>query len=240
MNTYQAPELAPEFPGTWITIIEGGILPTESGDICITWAISSKQDYRQSCLYHGQATIWDGKVHYYDRYPMGGGPFKISDFTDPVFRNRCEVVAAAIERILAPVKPPELPSWFGYKHLNGGTFRKPNPDEFFLAATDYSRQRIFTMARGSNLDPNLPQQRWIVVDPNSNLKRGYVIQRQWKIGSPDFLCGINSYDTGQLVPPVVFQSRRIAKIEANLLEEHWKTPHIVIPSRNFTFPERKY
>ena len=52
----------------------------------------------------GVALVENGKVLYYGRYPMGGGPFKVSDFKDPSFRRKSEVVAENVERALEKVR----------------------------------------------------------------------------------------------------------------------------------------
>ena len=55
--------------------------------------------------YTGVALVENGKVLYYDRYPLGGGPFKVNDFTDPGFKRRTELVAEHIEKALKLVHP---------------------------------------------------------------------------------------------------------------------------------------
>lgn len=60
--------------------------------------------------YKGVALIENGKVLYYDRCPMGGGPFKTSDFKNPSFRRKSEIVAEHVERALEKVN---------YQHQNG-------------------------------------------------------------------------------------------------------------------------
>ncbi len=51
-------------------------------------------------LYMGKALIRKGRVHFYDRYPCGGRPFRVSDFTDDEFRKRAELISHNIESLL--------------------------------------------------------------------------------------------------------------------------------------------
>ena len=69
----------------------------EKDDCPMDYAIVNEHD---QAIYKGSVLMRNGKVHFYDRYPMGGGPFKISDFKDEEFRKRCELIATSIESIV--------------------------------------------------------------------------------------------------------------------------------------------
>ena len=60
--------------------------------------------------YKGAVLVKNDKVLFYDRYPMGGGPFKVSDFEDRSFRRRSEIVAENVERALEGLKSKVNPS----------------------------------------------------------------------------------------------------------------------------------
>ncbi len=75
----------------------------KSGDIALDWYVRARESYSPENdvnIYQGAALVREGKVHFYDRYPMGGGPFKVSDFTSPDFRRRAEIISDNIERLL--------------------------------------------------------------------------------------------------------------------------------------------
>ena len=75
----------------------------KSGDLTLDWYVRARESYfpeNDVSIYQGAALIRDGKVHFYDRYPLGGGPFKVSDFTSPDFKRRAEIISDNIERLL--------------------------------------------------------------------------------------------------------------------------------------------
>lgn len=75
----------------------------QEGDIPLNWYIIAQSDLlpEVGCvhIYIGKALMRNGKVHFYDRYPLGGGPFRVSDFTNPDFRRRSERIAENIEAL---------------------------------------------------------------------------------------------------------------------------------------------
>lgn len=70
----------------------------QKNDIPVNWSITGVGEV--SPEYVGVALIRKGKVHFYDRYPCGGGPFRIKDFEIPSFRKRAELIAKNIESLL--------------------------------------------------------------------------------------------------------------------------------------------
>src|SRR3989344_689185 len=76
----------------------------EAGDIVLDWYVQAQDEMFSEeegiSIYKGAALVREGKVHFYDRYPMGGGPFKVSDFKSPEFRKRAELISENIERLL--------------------------------------------------------------------------------------------------------------------------------------------
>ena len=54
-----------------------------------------------AAIYKGKVLIRKGKVFYYDRYPIGGGPFKLDDFSDPTFKELSKAIALDIEGLVA-------------------------------------------------------------------------------------------------------------------------------------------
>ena len=73
-----------------------------SGLLPLYWYVHDAEE-EFGASYQGVALVEDGRVLYYDRYPMGGGPFKVSDFKDHDFRRRSGVVAEHVERALEKV-----------------------------------------------------------------------------------------------------------------------------------------
>lgn len=85
-----------------IKFIDEGVIPytPKKGEFFVSFGILAKDEEYEGDLYPGQVLIRTGKVHFYDRYPYGGGPFKISDFENPEFRRRAEIIAENIEMLL--------------------------------------------------------------------------------------------------------------------------------------------
>jgi hypothetical protein len=82
------------YSGEWFrTHFSSSVKP---GDMDLGWEI----DKNGLAIYGGVALVRDGKVLYYDRYPHGGGPYQVKDFTDPTFRGRAELISADIEALL--------------------------------------------------------------------------------------------------------------------------------------------
>lgn len=95
------PELAQNFGKDLVSVAisPGGYFApvSQTGDVDLRWAV---RDQSEDVIYMGAALVRKGKVHFYDRYPMGGGPFRVSDFTSPDFRKRAELISENIERLL--------------------------------------------------------------------------------------------------------------------------------------------
>ncbi|MDO8556668.1 MAG: hypothetical protein Q7R96_05865 [Nanoarchaeota archaeon] len=51
-------------------------------------------------IYPGQVLVRDGQVHFYDRYPVGGGPYTIDDFGNVDFRRRATLIKENIDQLL--------------------------------------------------------------------------------------------------------------------------------------------
>ena len=75
----------------------------KKGDLQVRWSVLTPMDGEGEDVtqYMGAALVRKGKVHFYDRYPMGGGPYRLKDFTNPEFRKRCEIIAKNIEELVA-------------------------------------------------------------------------------------------------------------------------------------------
>lgn len=76
----------------------------QPGDLALDWYVQAPSEFFKGdgdvSIYQGSALVRDGKVHFYDRYPRGGGPFRVSDFTGLEFRKRAELISENIERLL--------------------------------------------------------------------------------------------------------------------------------------------
>lgn len=73
------------------------------GDTQFNFYIVGKDDFSDYCVmneFMGKVLVRDGHVLYYDRYPVGGGPFEVKDFTDPDFRRRAELIVKNIDQLL--------------------------------------------------------------------------------------------------------------------------------------------
>ena len=102
-------ELMVQIEPDWENYFEGVF---KKGDTPIYWSIQPKvmveKGIKNAGMYMGVALIRNNKVLYYDRYPMGGGPFKIKDFKDSEFRNRCKIIADHVERAFNEVQKENL------------------------------------------------------------------------------------------------------------------------------------
>ncbi len=81
------------------------------GDTPFNFYIVGKNDlygtnYGMINEYMGKVLVRDGCVHFYDRYPVGGGPFKVKDFTSPDFRRRAKLIVKNIDQLLGYDKKP--------------------------------------------------------------------------------------------------------------------------------------
>ncbi|MGC9310191.1 MAG: hypothetical protein ACP5E4_00535 [Candidatus Aenigmatarchaeota archaeon] len=63
-------------------------------------------DYSVENTYMGKVLVREGRVHYYDRYPVGGGPFEVRDFQDIGFRKRSELIVKNINQLLGYDEEP--------------------------------------------------------------------------------------------------------------------------------------
>jgi len=76
----------------------------EEGDIVLDWYVQAPDkvfpEEEDRSIYQGAALVRQGKVHFYDRSPMGGGPFRVCEFQSPKFRKRAELISENIERLL--------------------------------------------------------------------------------------------------------------------------------------------
>lgn len=75
----------------------------EQGDMPFNFYIIAKSDFKGYDLdneYMGKVLVRGGRVLYYDRYPIGGGPFKVQDFKNPEFRRRAELIVHNIDQLL--------------------------------------------------------------------------------------------------------------------------------------------
>ncbi|MBI5065930.1 hypothetical protein HZA97_06845 [Candidatus Woesearchaeota archaeon] len=85
-------------PHHWINL--DCLLP---GDAPFNFYIVGKNDfsgYETMNEYMGQVLVRDGHVQFYDRYPVGGGPFEVKDFKSPDFRRRAELIVQNIDQLL--------------------------------------------------------------------------------------------------------------------------------------------
>jgi len=76
----------------------------EEGDVPFNWYITGifpmLGERGLTHIYQGKVLVRNRKVKYYDRYPIGGGPFEVSDFTDENFRKKSEVIVKNINQLL--------------------------------------------------------------------------------------------------------------------------------------------
>lgn len=87
-------------PGTYYSSV------AKTDDIDLRFAITEGPE--NTCgndgrtIYVGAVLIRNGKVHYYDRSPVSetGRKLHVSDFKDPNFRRRAELISENIERLL--------------------------------------------------------------------------------------------------------------------------------------------
>ena len=73
------------------------------GDMPFNFYITGKSDspgHDIDAVYVGKVLVRDGHVHFYDRYPIGGGPFEVKDFASPDFRKRAELIVQNIDQLL--------------------------------------------------------------------------------------------------------------------------------------------
>jgi len=75
----------------------------QPGDIPFNFYIVGRNDFSNYGMdneYMGKVLVRDGHVHFYDRYPVGGGPFQVKDFTSPDFRKRAGLIVKNIDQLL--------------------------------------------------------------------------------------------------------------------------------------------
>ncbi len=76
----------------------------ENGDVPFNWYIIGRYSILEerglTPLYQGKVLVRDRKVKYYDRYPIGGGPFEVKDFKSDDFRKKSEIIVRNINQLL--------------------------------------------------------------------------------------------------------------------------------------------
>lgn len=67
------------------------------GDKALEYTVVGQNDLPE---YMGEVLVRQGKVYFFDRYPMGGGPFRLNDFNDIAFKNRAKLISKSIEKLV--------------------------------------------------------------------------------------------------------------------------------------------
>ena len=98
--------IEPDWENYWEKFEGLGFLELkQKGLLPLYWYVHDAEE-EFGASYKGAALVEKGRVLYYDRYPMGGGPFQVSDFEDADFRRKSEIVVEHVEKALQKVNLP--------------------------------------------------------------------------------------------------------------------------------------